>query len=124
VSDVQAVREFVVRKATLIIVNTQSLYWPVKRAAIDAVQDDMGTGWDRDDFLMMLNGRGQTDRSEVALVVGIAVCEVIGDWLDLTDPLHQMLGDLLDLGDRVQQEMFGEHFMPEEDDWPADEDDE
>lgn len=123
-SDVQAVREWVVGRATLIIDNTQALYWPVKRAAIGAVQDDMGTGWDRDDFLMMLNGRGQTDRSEVALVVGIAVCGVIGEWLDLNDPLHQMLGDLLDLGDRVQQEMFGEHFMPEADDWPADEDDE
>jgi hypothetical protein len=120
VSDSQAVREYVVRKVTLIVDNTQSLYRPVKRAALDAVQNNMGTGWDRDQFVMMLGGRGQTDRLEVAAVVGSAVCGVIGEWIDYDNPLHAMLGDILDLDDRAQQELFGEHYMPEEDDWPTD----
>jgi hypothetical protein len=120
-SEQQAIREYIVRKVTLIIDNTQELYWPVRQAAIDAAQHDMGTGWDREDFLEMLAGRGRTDLREVAEVVGIAVCDVIGEWLDLNDPLHGMLADLLDLNDREQGVMFGAHFMPEADDWPADE---
>lgn len=118
--DAQAVREYVVRKVTLIVDNSEGLLNQVREAALEAVQHDMGPGWDRDDFVMMLGGRGQTDRLEVAAVVGSAVCDAIGEWIDYDNPLHAMLGDILDLGDRAQQELFGEHYMPGEDDWPAD----
>lgn len=121
--DARVVREYVVSKATFIIDNNQLLYWQVREAAIDSVQDERQTGraWNRDDFLMMLDGRGPLRREEVTEVVGSAVCDTISDWLALNDPLHVMLADLLDLTDRDQRRMFGEHYMPEEGDVPADE---
>lgn len=112
-----AIRAYVVAAATLIIDNSEHMYTEVTEAALSAVQNDMGSGWDREAFVEMLAGRGQTDRSEVADVVGIAVCATIREWLDPSDPLHAMLADLLDLGDREQGALFGEHFMPEEGDW-------
>jgi len=123
--ELRAVRQYIVDRATLIIDNNEPLYRRVRAAALDAVREDMGTGWSRDDFVMMLNGRGQTDRREVADVVGLAVCNVIEEWLAADGSLYTtMLADLLDLGDREQARMFGEHFMPEEEDWPADEEEE
>lgn len=122
-SDAQAVREYVVRKVTVHVDNTQELYWPVRGAAIAAVQEDMGTGWDRDAFVMMLNGRGQTDRREVAEVVGLAVCDTLRALFEGDDAVHLLLQDLVDLGDREQVAMFGEHFMPGTYDWPADDED-
>lgn len=118
----QAVREYVVRKVTLHVDNTSSLYWPVHEAAISAVQEDMGSGWDRDAFVEMLAGRGGTDRREVADVVGIAVCDTLRAQFEGDDVARLLLQDLLDLGDREQGVMFGEHYMPEVDDWPADDD--
>jgi hypothetical protein len=119
--DARAIREYVVGKVTLTIDNTQPLYESCREAAVDAVQNDMGTGWSREDFVMMLGGRGQTDRAEVAEVAGVAVCDVIRSWLDDGNALHVMLGDLLDLDDRAQLIMLGDHYMPDADDWPADE---
>lgn len=127
-SDADAIRGYIVRHVTLTVNNEQSLYWPVRQAAIDAVRDNAEQfGMDRDGFLMMLGGRGQIDRREVAEVVGSAVSDTLQELLvdggDGSVPVS-LLGTLLDLGDRDQQILFGEHYMPEAADWPAgDEDD-
>jgi hypothetical protein len=136
VSSEDAVREYVVRIVAQSIDNTQALYREVKAAALTAVQDEKshGNGWDRDGFLMMLDGRGQVRREEVAQVVGDAVSDTIHDWIvgerngrdlqnDRTDHLLFILGELLDLEDARQRILFGEHFMPRADEWEADDED-
>lgn len=116
------IREYLVSKATPYIDANPKLARSIQQAAIDAVRNDMGTGWDRDDFVMMLAGRGQTDRREVADVIGIAVREVIREWRGKDDPMYLKLIGLLDLDDRGLTTMLGEHYMPGEQDWPEDDD--
>lgn len=110
--------------------NDSRLYWRLHGAACDGVTQGLGSpAPDRDTYELMLGGRGQLDRAEVADAVGRYVCDEIRDAIaeaSLPEPWGTLLIDLLDLDDSVQRHMIGDQWMPDADDveWPdADEDD-
>lgn len=128
-SEGQAVREWVVRKLTLIFDNDSTMYHRLTAAAEEAVAYYMGSpaAGDRDRYEDML--RSGSHRDEYASVVGNAVLDVIREWTEEIDGTHRaVLVDLLDFGDDVQRDMFGDHYLPDSADdinWPVtdDEDD-
>ncbi len=108
--------EWVVRSFTIVLDNDAHMQPMLAEIAANAVRDDMGTGMGRDEYEMMLNGKGQTDRREYAEVVGIAITDALVTWLDDLrdrDVYFNVLSELLDATDSEQQRLFGYHYLPD-----------
>lgn len=113
----QAIRAWVVDRAFLIFDNNdRELRETLTVAAIDGILNGMGTGYTREHY--------SADPSEARRVVGIYVTDALSEWLadqEMPDIIRTVLGDLLDLGDSAQRDMIGEHYLPNADDVPWDE---
>lgn len=126
------IREYIVGSVCKAISSVKALHDSVHRAAVDGLLENaQALGVDRDEYEMMMDGRGSVDRYQVAENVGLYVSDMIREWIDnerndpkssRADRLIFMLSELLDLDDSAQHVLFGEQFMPDvEDVWPENE---
>lgn len=118
-----AVREYLVRKITLTADNTQNLYFECRDAAVSALRDH-GVNT-KSEFGMANTGRGGYRRHELCEEIGSAVSNVLTGWVDTIgdDTVRMLMTDVLDLSDRAQCQLLGEHYWPNDDeDFDDDED--
>lgn len=116
--------EQLVRSLSLIMDNNDSArYAEIVMAAQSAVLADMGVPAPtvEDYRTAFRNG----DTYDYQRVVGIAVADLLEEWLDelvMDEWWKAILTDVLDLGSWATRDALGEHYLPDPDDLEPDDD--
>lgn len=112
----RAVREWIVDRITLITDNEGDRYAQIRRAASESVRELVGDGEPAARFFEVQTG----DPLGYADAVGARVSELLREWIEQGIPdeiLRRLVLDVLDLGDRQQRVLLGEHYMPSADEF-------
>jgi nitrogen regulatory protein PII-like uncharacterized protein len=110
------IREWSVDQATIVFDNDEKCLTRLTDAAMHAVYEGCGyRGMQPDDYRDMMN----REPYEIYRNIGIYVCDEINDIVSEFDNnlMRELVESLLDMGDSLQVEKFGERYAPSVEDY-------